>query len=155
MKKIISLTTLVFLFVCFMVGCDMVESGERAVERGVQQVEEGASSLMNGEKAMLNEGKDMMQGQSNDNGMNMVSSSSENEEKSEFIGEEKAKEIALKKANVTTESVIFDKVELDLDGEVWRYEVDFKKDTTEYDAEINAKDGSILKWEVNNGKGLR
>ncbi|MDO4744323.1 MAG: PepSY domain-containing protein [Clostridia bacterium] len=146
MKKIISLTALVFLFVCFMTGCDMVESGERAVERGVQQVEEGASSLMNDEKAMLNEGKDMLQG----DGASMNSSSPTNEEKSKFIGEEKAKEIALKKANVTTESVIFDKVELDHDDGVWRYEVDFKKDTTEYDAKINAIDGSILKWEVDN-----
>ncbi len=150
MKKIISLTTLVFLFVCFVTGCDMVESGERAVERGVQQVEEGASALMNDGKAMLDDTKDMMQGQGN--GMDMGSSSSGNEEKSEFIGEEKAKEIALKKANVTTESVIFDKVELDLDDGVWRYEVDFKKDTTEYDAEINAIDGSILKWEVDNNQ---
>lgn len=148
MKKVISLTALAFLFACFMTGCDMVESGERAVERGVQQVEEGASSLMNDEKTMLDDTKDMMQGQ--DNGMNTGSSSPTNEEKSKFIGEEKAKEIALKKANVTTESVIFDKVELEHDDGVWRYEVDFKKDTTEYDAEINAIDGSILKWEVEN-----
>lgn len=148
MKKIISLTALVFLFVCFMTGCDMVESGERAVERGVQQVEEGASSLMNDGNAMLNDTKDMMQGQGN--GMDMGGSSPTDEEKSKFIGEEKAKEIALKKANVTTESVIFDKVELDHDDGVWRYEVDFKKDTTEYDAKINAIDGSILKWEVDN-----
>lgn len=146
MKKIISLTALVFLFVCFMTGCDMVESGEKAVERGVQQVEEGASSLMNDEKAMLNEGKDLLQG----DGMDKGGSAGTNEEKPKFIGEEKAKEIALKKANVTTESVIFDKVELDHDNGEWRYEVDFKKDTTEYDAEINAIDGSILKWEVDN-----
>lgn len=148
MKRIISLTVMAFLFVCFMTGCGMVESGERAVEQGAQKVEEGASKLINDEKAMLNEGKDMLQG----DGMSMDSSSPTNEEKSKFIGEEKAKEIALKKANVTTESVIFDKVELDLDGEVWRYEVDFKKDTTEYDAEINAIDGSILKWEVDNNQ---
>ena len=146
MKKIISLTAMVFLFVCFMTGCGMVKSGERAVEQGVQKVEEGASSLMNDGKAMLNEGKDMLQG----DGKSVDSSSPTNEEKSKFIGEEKAKEIALKKANVTTESVIFDKVELDHDDGVWRYEVDFKKDTTEYDAEINAVDGSILKWEVDN-----
>jgi len=150
MKKIISLTAAVFLFVCFVTGCGMVESGERAVEQGVQQgvqqVEEGTSSLMNDEKAMLNEGKEMLQGDR----VNQDGSSLTNEEKSKFIGEEKAKEIALKKANVTTESVIFDRVELDHDDGVWRYEVDFKKDTTEYDAEINAIDGSILKWEVDN-----
>ncbi len=62
MKKIISLTVAIFLFVVAMTGCDMVESGERAVERGVQQVEEGASKLMNDGEAMLNEGKDMLQG---------------------------------------------------------------------------------------------
>ncbi len=146
MKKIISLTAMVFLFVCFMTGCAMVKSGERAAEQGVQKVEEGASSLMNDGKAMLNEGKDMLQG----DGVNKDGSATTNEEKSKFIGEEKAKEIALKKANVTTESVIFDKVELDHDDGVWRYEVDFKKDTTEYDTEINAIDGSILKWEVDN-----
>ncbi len=146
MKKIISLTALIFLLVCFMTGCGMVESGERAVEQGAQKVEEGTSKLMNDGKAMLNEGKDMLQG----DGMSMDSSSPTNEEKSKFIGEEKAKEIALKKANVTTESVIFDKVELEHDDGVWRYEVDFKKNTTEYDAEINAIDGSIIKWEVEN-----
>ena len=146
MKKVISLTALVCLFVCFMTGCNMVKSGEKAVEKGVQKVEEGTSSLMNDEKAMLNEGKDMLQG----NVVNNSGSNTTNEEKSKFIGEEKAKEIALKKVNVTTESVIFDKVELENDDGVWKYEVDFKKDTTEYDAEINAIDGSILKWEVDN-----
>ena len=146
MKKIISLTALVFLLVCFMAGCGMVENGERAVKQGAEQVEEGASRLMDDEKAMLNEGKDILQG----DGMNNDGSATANGEKSKFIGEEKAKEIALKKANVTTESVIFDKVELEQDDGVWQYEVDFKKDTTEYDAEINAIDGSILKWEVEN-----
>ena len=146
MKKIISLTTLVFMFVCFVAGCDMVNSGEKAVKQGVHNVEEGVSRLVNDEKAMMNEGKDMLQG----DGMNNNSSAPTNEEKSKFIGEEKAKEIALKKANVTTESVIFDKVELEKDDGVWQYEVDFKKDTTEYDTEINAMDGSILKWEVEN-----
>ena len=136
MKKVISLTALVFLFACFMVGCDMVKSGERAARQGAQKVEDGASKLMNDEKAMLNDGKDV--------------SSLTHEERSKFIGDEKAKEIALKKANVTTESVIFDKVELEYDDGVWQYDVDFKKDTTEYDTKINAIDGSILKWEVDN-----
>ena len=47
MKKIISLTALVFLFACFMTGCNMVKSGENAIEQGAWQVEEDASSLMN------------------------------------------------------------------------------------------------------------
>ncbi len=145
MKKIVSSTVAVFLLVSFMTGCDMVKSGEKAMEQGVQKVEEGASALMNDEKAMLNEGKNMLQGNENKDGSGLT-----DEEKSRFIGEEKAKEIALKKANVTTENVIFDKIELDYDDGVWQYEVDFKKDTTEYAAEINAIDGSILKWETEN-----
>lgn len=146
MKKIISLTAAVFLFVvCFMTGCDMVENGEKAVERSVQKVEDGASALMNDGNAMLNEGENMLQGNANKDGSGLS-----DEEKSKFIGEEKAKEIALKKADVTTENVIFDKIELDYDDGLWQYEVDFKKDTTEYDAKINAVDGSVVKWEVEN-----
>lgn len=148
MKKIISLAAVVFLIVCFMTGCGVVKSGEKAVEKGAQKVEEGASSLVNEGKDMLNEGKDMIQG----DGDKSNGSGPSDEEKSKFIGEEKAKEIALKKADVTKESVIFDKVELEQDGGVWQYEVDFKKDTTEYDTEINAIDGSILKWEVDNNQ---
>lgn len=66
MKKIISVTALVFLLGCFMVGCGMTESGGNAVEQGARQVKEGASDLVNDGKAMLNEGKDMLQG----NGVN-------------------------------------------------------------------------------------
>ncbi len=65
-----------------------------------------------------------------------------------FIGEEKAKEIALKKAGLTKDGVTFSRTELDLDDGVWKYEIEFKKDGTEYDAEIKANDGTILSWET-------
>ena len=67
---------------------------------------------------------------------------------SEFIGEEKAKEIALEEAGLTAEQVVFDRVELDEDDGFWHYEVEFRQDRTEYDADINATDGSILDWDV-------
>ncbi len=169
MKKMISLMTAVLLAVCLMAGCGEAENGQRAIEQGGQQVKEGVSSVVDAEKDMMNDVKNTVQGNvggmsngdngsmnnSNNNGMTNSNNTGMNnnstptdEEKSRFIGEEKAKEIALKKADVTTESVIFDRVELEHDGGVWKYEVDFKKDTTEYDAEINATDGSILKWKV-------
>lgn len=141
MKKVISLTVLVFLVACLMVGCDMVKSGENAVKEGVQKVEDGASSLMNGEKAMLNEGKDMIQGN------NTGSSNPTNEEKSKFIGEEKAKELALKKAELNAKDVKFDRVELDRDDGVWQYEVDFRHGDMEYDIDINAENGEVLSFE--------
>ena len=67
---------------------------------------------------------------------------------SKFIGEEKAKQIALDRAGLTSGGAYFDKVELDFDNGVWHYEVEFKKNLTEYEAEIRADDGTVLKWEV-------
>lgn len=166
MKKMISLMTAVILAVCLLTGCGENGNAGRAIEQGGQQVKDGVSSVMDAEKDMMNDVKNTVQDVGNgvgdavdnavnndknngvNNGANNNNSNPTDEEKSRFIGEEKAKEIALKKANVTTESVIFDRVELERDDGVWKYEVDFKKDTTEYDAEINATDGSVLKWEV-------
>ena len=71
-----------------------------------------------------------------------------NVDTSNFIGEEKAKEIALDKAEVTASDVIFDRVELDRENGVYTYEVEFKIGRTEYSADIKAEDGTILKWEV-------
>lgn len=67
---------------------------------------------------------------------------------SRFIGEEKAKSIALQKAGITSEGVIFDRVEFDGDDGVWRYEVEFRKGRTEYDADIKAIDGTIMSWDI-------
>lgn len=162
MKKMISLMTAVLLSVCLLTGCGENGNAGRTIEQGGQQVKDGVSSVMDAEKDMMNDVKNTVQDVGNgmnnavdnainndkNNGMNNSNPTPTNEEKSKFIGEEKAKEIALKKGNVTTESVIFDRVELEKDDGVWKYEVDFKKDTTEYDAEINAIDGTVLKWEV-------
>lgn len=69
-------------------------------------------------------------------------------EKTEFIGEEKAKEIALQKAGLTAEDVTFTKIGLDRDDGVWQYEIEFRQDKTEYETDINAVDGTIIKWEI-------
>lgn len=64
-----------------------------------------------------------------------------------FIGEEKAKEIALQKAGLTESEVIFEKAELDRDDGRYVYELEFRYGNIEYEAEINAKTGKILKFE--------
>lgn len=71
-------------------------------------------------------------------------------DRSKFIGEEKAKEIALKKAGITADGVSFDRIELEKDNGVWEYEIEFQKDSTEYDIEIKADDGTILSWNIDN-----
>lgn len=60
-----------------------------------------------------------------------------------YIGEEKAKSIALKKVGSGT--VV--KVEFDYDDGVPIYEVDIQKGMYEYELEIHAKTGKILKYE--------
>lgn len=66
---------------------------------------------------------------------------------SKFIGEDKAKEMALAKAGISAEGVTFDRVDLDLDDGVWRYEIEFRQGNTEYDVEVKADDGAILEFE--------
>ena len=66
---------------------------------------------------------------------------------SKLIGEDKAKEMALSKAGISAEGVVFDRVDLDLDDGVWAYEVEFRKDNVEYDVKVKADDGAILEYE--------
>lgn len=73
---------------------------------------------------------------------------SKNAVEENYIGSQKAKEIALKKAGLTNDEVVFIKAELDNDKGVWHYEIEFKEGITEYDAEINALDGTIISWET-------
>jgi len=73
---------------------------------------------------------------------------------SKFIGEEKAKELALKRAELGADGVKFDRVELDNDDGVWQYEVDFRHGDIEYDIDINAENGEILSFEKERDSGF-
>lgn len=73
---------------------------------------------------------------------------------SKFIGEEKAKELALKKAELGADSVKFDRIELDRDDGVWQYEVDFRHGDMEYDIDINAENGEVLSFEKEKDSGF-
>ncbi len=65
----------------------------------------------------------------------------ESVQKTEFISKDKAKSIALDHAGVS--DVTWVKVELD-DG---KYEVDFRKDGFEYDYDVDARSGKVIKVE--------
>ncbi len=66
---------------------------------------------------------------------------------SSYIGEAKAKEIALSHAGVSESSVRNYRVDLDTDDGVAVYDIDFDSGNYEYDYEINAKTGSVIKSE--------
>lgn len=64
------------------------------------------------------------------------------------IDEAEAKAIALKKAGLKENEVVFTKAKLDYDDGRQVYEIEFRKDRIEYEAEIDAKDGTIIEWNV-------
>lgn len=66
---------------------------------------------------------------------------------SQLIGEEEAKSVALDKAGLTSSEVRFVKVKLDRERGKFVYEVEFKNGRDEYEADIDAQNGAILKWE--------
>ena len=62
-----------------------------------------------------------------------------------YIGEEAAKKAALSHAGFDESAVTNLKVELDLDDGTPHYDVDFKQGGMEYDYDINATTGEIMK----------
>lgn len=65
-----------------------------------------------------------------------------------YIGEEKARNIALNHAGLTAAQVHFIKTKLDYDDGRWEYEVEFYTDAyQEYDYDIDAVTGAILKFD--------
>ena len=67
----------------------------------------------------------------------------------EFIGTEKAKEIALNHAGISNSSdVRFIKTELDVDHNVSIYEIEFYYNQSEYEYKVNAVTGEIIKYEI-------
>ena len=66
----------------------------------------------------------------------------------DYISYDKAKEIALEHAKVAENSLIFDKVEKDYEDHRLVYEVEFvTNDGMEYDYEIDASSGTIVKYD--------
>ena len=64
-----------------------------------------------------------------------------------YIGTDRAKEIALNHAGLSINNVRFSKVELDVDYHIATYELEFYYNYYEYDYEIDATTGEILKYE--------
>ena len=70
-----------------------------------------------------------------------------NDAAEKFIGEAKAKEIALAKAGLAEKDITFTKVKLEFDDGRYVYEVEFRNGRIEYEFEINAYDGRILSYD--------
>ena len=71
----------------------------------------------------------------------------ENAGMNNLIGEEKAKQIALANAGITEGQIKGLRIRREYDDGVVKYEIDFFVDNVEYEYEINAKTGTIIKVE--------
>lgn len=71
-----------------------------------------------------------------------------NQQQNGLIGVEKAKSIALNAAGVNSANARFKKAKLDTDDGIQVYEIEFKVGRTEYDFDINARTGAIVKSDV-------
>ncbi len=70
-----------------------------------------------------------------------------NTDTTNYIGRDKAREIVLNHAGLDSSDVRFNKIELDVDYGIATYEIEFYYDYYEYDYEVNAVTGEVLKYE--------
>ena len=69
---------------------------------------------------------------------------SPNESDIQYIGKDAAQQTALSHAGLDADSVHISHVRLEFDDGCWQYDVEFYKDNTEYDYDIDALTGAIL-----------
>lgn len=62
-----------------------------------------------------------------------------------YIGEDKAKEIAFAHAGITAQDIYFYEMDMDVEKGVMVYEIDFKCGGYEYEYDINAQTGDVVK----------
>ena len=134
MKKLLTLTLVAILASVMLCGCmGMDEPMESMLPDMNQNNNSGTNDLQPSDNSQ-NSGNNQQQTPSN-------------VDTSRFIGEEKAKEMALAKAGISAQGVMFEHVDLELDDGVWCYDVEFKKDNMEYNVKVKADDGAILEYE--------
>lgn len=70
----------------------------------------------------------------------------------DLLSEDEAKAIVLEHAKVNGADAVFEKTELERDDGRWEYEIDFRTENAEYDYELNAATGEIIKYEIDEKK---
>lgn len=65
----------------------------------------------------------------------------------QYIGTEAAKAAALNHAGLKSDEVNFVHAHLESDDGIWQYDIEFHKDTTEYDYDIDALTGEVLSFD--------
>ena len=87
------------------------------------------------------------QSKTTQNGMIADQKSASGASEQQYIGTEAAKLVALNHAGLKSEEVNFVHAHLESDDGIWQYDIEFHKDTTEYDYDIDALTGEILSFD--------
>jgi len=157
MKKILSVLVITLVFVSLLTACGQNTSrqGNNAANNVADNAEAMVDDAANTARSAVNSVTDAVTPDTNANSSSFATANKGNQttleanpDTNKYIGEERAKQIAIDKAGIKATDVIFDRVKLENDNGTWVYEIEFKSQSAEYDAEIKAEDGTVLEWEV-------
>ena len=156
MKKILSVLVITLVSASILTACgqDTTRQGgqnDNALENVKSMVDDAANTA----RSAVDSVADAVTPDTNANNSSFATANKGNQttleanpDTNKYIGEERAKQIAIDKAGIKATDVIFDRVKLENDNGNWVYEIEFKSKSAEYDAEIKAEDGTVLEWEV-------
>ena len=156
MKKILSVLVITLISASILTACgqDTTRQGgqnDNASENVKSMVDDAANTA----RSAVDSVADAVTPDTNANNSSFATANKGNQttleanpDTNKYIGEERAKQIAIDKAGLKATDVIFDRVKLENDNGTWVYEIEFKSKSAEYDAEIKAEDGTVLEWEV-------
>ncbi len=151
MKKILSITLVLIMSLAVFTGCEDNIPKQRTpkakenitdtkpLDSGAQSIPDSSAQLPSGEQ-INPQPKPQNTKPQNTNPQNTNPQDGR-------IGIDAAKDIALKRAGLTADNVVFEKAQLDFDDGIWKYEIEFRVQRTEYDVDIKADDGKILSFE--------
>lgn len=134
MKKLIFKSLLVSLLCLSFVSCT---NGINSQPNQSQNNNQSTQSQNNNQPSQPQNNNQSAQSQNNVNTNSTIPNNN-------FIGEEKAKTIAIQDAKLNINDVKFTRVSLEHDNGISKYDVEFFKDNKEYDYDIDAFNGRIL-----------
>ncbi len=123
------------------------EDVKNGVENGVEEPKEKANDV---KKSVEDMGSGVKEGvkKATENVEMMTSNEDKNVDRTNFITEEMAKQVAVDKAKVNASDVTFTKTEFEKNDGEYVYEIEFYSGNTEYETEISASDGTVVSYDV-------
>lgn len=118
-------------------GCDLDDFAEKIPNTNQTSLQSSSNSTVPSKTT------------SSSNATNIQSSSESIVSQGERKSKDEVKKIALDRAGLKEEQIRNYSIELDFDDDraVWEYEIEFISGATEYEFEINAIDGTIIKFD--------